>query len=86
MALCLDSADGLLFIGLIQSVLGAAWLFLLVAESFGTSEGLGYRIFVLRARLWMDIILVYVFWIGVLAVALYYALGVLKRYWAWRWR
>ncbi|MEO0822015.1 MAG: ABC transporter permease [Pseudomonadota bacterium] len=47
--------------------LGPAWLFLIAAEAIASTEGLGYRIFLVRRYLAMDVILVYVVWIAVLA-------------------
>jgi NitT/TauT family transport system permease protein len=47
--------------------LGAAWLFLIAAEAIAATDGLGYRIFLVRRYLSMDIILPYVFWITCLA-------------------
>jgi NitT/TauT family transport system permease protein len=47
--------------------LGAAWLFLIAAEAVAATEGLGYRIFLVRRYLAMDTILPYVVWITVLA-------------------
>ncbi|MEM8766412.1 MAG: ABC transporter permease [Pseudomonadota bacterium] len=47
--------------------LGAAWLFLIAAEAIASTEGLGYRIFLVRRYLAMDIILPYVAWITLLA-------------------
>lgn len=58
---------------LIQSVrlsLGSAWLFLIAAEAIAAQEGLGYRIFLVRRYLSMDIILPYVVWIATLAFML----------------
>ncbi|ROT97792.1 ABC transporter permease [Histidinibacterium lentulum] len=55
---------------LIQSVrlaLGPAWLFLIAAEAIASEAGLGYRIFLVRRFLAMDVILVYVAWITLLA-------------------
>lgn len=51
---------------LIESVrlsLGAAWLFLIAAEAIAADSGLGYRIFLVRRYLAMDVILPYVLWI-----------------------
>lgn len=51
---------------LIESVrlsLGAAWLFLIAAEAIASTDGLGYRIFLVRRYLAMDIIIPYVLWI-----------------------
>ena len=47
----------------IRLALGAAWLFLIAAEAIAATEGLGYRIFLVRRYLAMDVILPYVFWI-----------------------
>ncbi len=58
----------------IRLSLGAAWLFLIAAEAIASTEGLGYRIFLVRRYLAMDIILPYVVWITVLAWFTDYAL------------
>lgn len=47
--------------------LGAAWLFLIAAEAIASTDGLGYRIFLVRRYLAMDVIIPYVIWITVLA-------------------
>ncbi|MEM7022951.1 MAG: ABC transporter permease subunit [Pseudomonadota bacterium] len=47
--------------------LGAAWLFLIAAEAIAATDGLGYRIFLVRRYLAMDVILPYVAWITFLA-------------------
>ncbi len=47
--------------------LGAAWLFLIAAEAVAAQSGLGYRIFLVRRYLAMDVILPYVAWITLLA-------------------
>lgn len=49
--------------------LGGAWLFLIAAEAIASTEGLGYRIFLVRRYLSMDVILPYVFWITMLGFA-----------------
>lgn len=50
--------------------LGAAWLFLIAAEAIAADQGLGYRIFLVRRYLAMDVILPYVAWITLLAFTL----------------
>ena len=58
---------------LIQAVrlsLGPAWVFLISAEAIAADVGLGYRIFLVRRYLSMDIILPYVAWIALLAVVM----------------
>lgn len=50
--------------------LGPAWLFLIAAEAISSDSGLGYRIFLVRRYLSMDIIFPYVVWITLLAVAM----------------
>ena len=47
--------------------LGPAWLFLIAAEAIAAEQGLGYRIFLVRRYLSMDVILPYVAWITFLA-------------------
>jgi NitT/TauT family transport system permease protein len=47
--------------------MGSAWLFLIAAEAIASEEGLGYRIFLVRRYLAMDVILPYVAWITLLA-------------------
>ena len=50
--------------------LGPAWIFLISAEAIASTGGLGYRIFLVRRYLAMDVILPYVAWITLLAFAL----------------
>lgn len=47
--------------------LGAGWLFLIAAEAVAATDGLGYRIFLVRRYMAMDVILPYVCWITFLA-------------------
>ena len=64
--------------------LGSAWLFLIAAEAIAATDGLGYRIFLVRRYLSMDVILPYVLWITLLAFAIDYLLRVLsKRLYPW---
>jgi NitT/TauT family transport system permease protein len=51
----------------LRLTLGSAWLFLIAAEAIASTEGLGYRIFLVRRYLAMDVILPYVIWITMLA-------------------
>lgn len=51
----------------LRLTLGSAWLFLIAAEAIASTEGLGYRIFLVRRYLAMDVILPYVIWITLLA-------------------
>lgn len=44
-----------------------AWIFLVSAEAIASTSGLGYRIFLVRRYLAMDVILPYVVWITLLA-------------------
>jgi NitT/TauT family transport system permease protein len=50
--------------------LGPAFLFLIAAEAISAESGLGYRIFLVRRYLSMDVIFPYVAWITLLAVAM----------------
>jgi NitT/TauT family transport system permease protein len=58
----------------IRLALGPAWLFVIAAEAVAATEGLGYRIFLVRRYLAMDVILPYVLWITLLALAMDYLL------------
>jgi NitT/TauT family transport system permease protein len=59
--------------------LGPAFLFLISAEAIAAESGLGYRIFLVRRFLAMDVILPYVAWITLLAYLMDYALAWLSR-------
>ena len=59
--------------------LGSAWVFLISAEAIAADVGLGYRIFLVRRYLSMDIILPYVAWITLLAVIMDLGLTQLSR-------
>ncbi len=61
--------------------LGAAWLFLIASEAIAATDGLGYRIFLARRYLSMDLIIPYVLWITFLGFALDYSL---RRLLSWR--
>lgn len=61
--------------------LGGAWLFLIAAEAIASSDGLGYRIFLVRRYLAMDIIIPYVLWITFLGFSLDW---LLQKYGRWR--
>jgi NitT/TauT family transport system permease protein len=54
----------------LRLTMGSAWLFLIAAEAIASTEGLGYRIFLVRRYLAMDVILPYVVWITVLAFSM----------------
>ena len=61
-----------------------AWVYLISAEAIASDVGLGYRIFLVRRYLSMDIILPYVLWISLLAVAMDIGLSMLsKRLYPW---
>lgn len=57
--------------------LGAAWLFLIAAEAIASTDGLGYRIFLVRRYLAMDVILPYVFWITLIG----FSMDAILRFW-----
>ena len=59
--------------------LGPAWVYLISAEAIASDVGLGYRIFLVRRYLSMDIIIPYVAWISLLAIAMDIALMQLSR-------
>jgi NitT/TauT family transport system permease protein len=56
-------------------------LFLIAGESLAATAGLGYRIFVVRRYIAMDIIIPYVLWISLLVFLADYAV---RRFTAWR--
>jgi NitT/TauT family transport system permease protein len=62
----------------LRLTLGSAWLFLIAAEAIASTEGLGYRIFLVRRYLSMDVILPYVAWITLLAFAMDWLLRLLR--------
>lgn len=59
--------------------IGPAWLFLIAAEAIAADSGLGYRIFLVRRYLSMDVIIPYVIWITILAFLMDLALRLLQR-------
>ncbi|MBC2666866.1 ABC transporter permease [Novosphingobium flavum] len=59
--------------------MGPAWVFLISAEAIASDVGLGYRIFLVRRYLSMDIILPYVAWISCLAILTDWALLTISR-------
>ncbi len=64
--------------------LGAAWLFLISAEAISATAGLGYRIFLVRRYLAMDVILPYVVWITLLAWLMDWSLRAIhRRFFPW---
>jgi len=63
----------------LRLALGPAFLFLISAEAISAENGLGYRIFLVRRYLAMDVILPYVAWITLLAYLMDTALAGLSR-------
>lgn len=59
--------------------IGPAFLFLIAAEAISSDAGLGYRIFLVRRYLAMEVIFPYVAWITLLAVLLDLSLSALRR-------
>lgn len=66
-------------INAVRLSLGTGWLFLIAAEAIASTDGLGYRIFLVRRYMSMDIILPYVAWITLLAFLLDWLLHQLSR-------
>ena len=66
-------------IELVRLQLGPAFLFLIAAEAIASDSGLGYRIFLVRRYLAMDVILPYVAWITLIAFVLDLLLARLAR-------
>lgn len=68
----------------VRLALGPAWLFLIAAEAIASENGLGYRIFLVRRYLAMDIILTYVIWITFLAFVIDWLLRAsARRFFPW---
>jgi NitT/TauT family transport system permease protein len=65
----------------VRLALGAAWLFLIAAEAIAADSGLGYRIFLVRRYLAMDVIIPYVLWITLLGFSIDW---LLKQWVGWR--
>ncbi|MDF8331743.1 ABC transporter permease [Novosphingobium cyanobacteriorum] len=63
----------------LRLALGPAWVFLISAEAIASDVGLGYRIFLVRRYLSMDVIIPYVAWIALLAIAMDLGLTALSR-------
>ncbi len=64
--------------------LGGAWLFLIAAEAIASTDGLGYRIFLMRRYMNMDVIIPYVIWITLLGVLLDFLLRfIVKKAYPW---
>ncbi|MEL0251004.1 MAG: ABC transporter permease subunit [Novosphingobium sp.] len=63
----------------VRLALGPAWVFLISAEAIASDIGLGYRIFLVRRYLSMDVIIPYVAWIALLAILMDVALAKLSR-------
>ncbi|MFK7861142.1 MAG: ABC transporter permease [Granulosicoccus sp.] len=71
-------------INAVRLSLGTGWLFLIAAEAIASTDGLGYRIFLVRRYLSMDVIIPYVVWITVLAILFDWLLRSLnKRLFPW---
>jgi NitT/TauT family transport system permease protein len=63
---------------------GSAWLFLIAAEAIASTDGLGYRIFLVRRYLAMDIIIPYVMYISFIGYMTDFMLkSLLKRRYRW---
>lgn len=68
----------------LRLVLGSAWLFLIAAEAIASTDGLGYRIFLVRRYLAMDIIIPYVIWITFLGFCMdYFLRGLNQKLFPW---
>ena len=71
-------------INAVRLSLGTGWLFLIAAEAIASTDGLGYRIFLVRRYLSMDVIIPYVAWITLLAFLIDWILRTLnRRFYPW---
>jgi len=71
-------------IEMIRLSLGSAWLFLIASEAIASSNGLGYRIFLVRRYLAMDVIIPYALWITFLGFLIDFILK-LFLHWQYPW-
>jgi len=68
----------------VRLTLGGGWLFLIAAEAIASIDGLGYRIFLVRRYLAMDVIIPYVLWITFLGFFMDWSLRqILQRRYRW---
>ena len=65
----------------VRLCMGAAWLFLIASEAIASTDGLGYRIFLMRRYLSMDVIIPYVLWITLLGFLMDTGLRLAVRRW-----
>lgn len=71
----------------VRLCLGGAWLFLIASEAIAATDGLGYRIFLVRRYLAMDVIIPYVLWITLLGFTFDRLLQAFSRWrYAWYYR
>ncbi|MCU0830887.1 MAG: ABC transporter permease subunit, partial [Rhizobiaceae bacterium] len=63
----------------VRLALVPGWIFLISAEAIASTSGLGYRIFLVRRFLAMDVILAYVVWITLIAWLIDRLLAALSR-------
>ncbi len=69
----------------VRQSLGPAWLYLIAGEGIAASEGLGYRIYLVRRTSDFTAAIPYVLWITVLAFCIYYVmLFAQRRFYAWK--
>ncbi len=53
---------------------GVAWVMLFTSEFVAASQGLGYRVYIMRRWLDMSVIVPYMLWIALLSFAMLYCL------------
>lgn len=68
----------------LRTSLGMAWYSLILAEAIAASSGIGYRIYLVRRYLAMDVIIPYALWVVVLGYTMNLILGGLLQ-WAFPW-
>lgn len=62
-------------IEVLRTSLGVAWYSLILAEAIAASSGIGYRIYLVRRYLAMDVIIPYALWVVILGYLMNYFLG-----------
>jgi NitT/TauT family transport system permease protein len=69
----------------VRQSLGPAWLYLIAGEGIAASEGLGYRIYLVRRTSDFTAAIPYVLWITLLAFAIYYlVMGAERHLYPWK--
>lgn len=70
-------------LGTLRLTFKAAWVYVLAAEMLAAESGLGYRVFVVKRYVAMDVIVVYVLWATIIMFALDFMFQWLEKRYRW---